>query len=244
MALVAMASVAVKAQDCCSQDNTPQKNDFTAAVTLEYNSYFNVNAKDGASMYYSAEAINNNPTNKKLMVGLEFGWFMNENWKLGVGGGFNFSNNPGYMDIPGTGSNAFEGEINGYPAIAEGSNFNFRVYLESDRYFCINNVKNLTWYTGLRVTYGYAQDRAKLVDQAASWLGRSVADGFNLGGAIVLGTDYFVTKGLFVGASIIPVGYTFNQVSYVPQPGLASLKAQSNDISVLAIPTLKLGFKF
>lgn len=248
LAAMAMVTVAVNAQDCPLKcDNTPKKNDFTAAVTLEYNSYGNITAQSAMQTNYAASAVSENWTEKQLMVGLEFGWFMNKNWKLELGGGFNFKNNPGYIGTEAYPNepeyaNPSEGDIADYGNVDERSNFNFRVFVGADRYFRINSIKNLACYVGLRCNYTYGQDRMRENNENA--MGRSLAEMFSIGGSVQLGIDYFVFKGLYLGASIAPVAYSYNCVSYVPQEGLSTLRADGNNISAFAAPTLKVGFKF
>lgn len=248
LAIMAFVTVAVNAQNCpLNEDYTPKKNDFTASVTLEYNSYGNITAQSALLPSYQAAPANNDWTKKQMMVGIEFGWFMNDNWKLELGGGFNFKNNPGYIGTEAY-PNEYEfadpsmGDIADYGNVDEQSNYNFRVFLGVDRYFRIKSIKNLTWYTGVRCNYTYAQDRLRENNENA--MGRSVAELFNIGASLQLGIDYFVWKGLYLGASIAPLTYTYNRVSYVPQEGLSALAANNNNIAAFAAPTLKLGFKF
>jgi hypothetical protein len=75
-------------------------------------------------------------------------------------------------------------------------------------------------------------------------LGKSSAESCNLRGALTVGIDYFLFKGLYVGAQIDPLAYTYNITSVRPQEGLSTLSANSHSISMLAAPTLKLGFAF
>jgi len=75
-------------------------------------------------------------------------------------------------------------------------------------------------------------------------MGRSVAETLNLGGSAILGIDYFVFKGVYLGASVAPATYTYNMVTYVPQEGLGALSADSHTVSAFAAPTFKVGFVF
>lgn len=247
IAAVAMASMAVYAQESpVKEDNTPKKNDFTAAVTLEYNSYANIEAQSDLLSVYEAKAMTQNWTDKKLMVGLEFGWFMNQNWKLEFGGGLSFSNHPGYTAVEGSAIEGDyepgEGSIPSYRAVADEQVFAYRVFLGTDRYFRVKSVKNLTWYMGIRANFSYAQDQKKY-DEVTS-MGKTVAETWNLGGSYQMGVDYFVLPSLFVGASIAPFTYSYNVTSYRPQDGLKPLKADSHYFGFLAAPTVKVGFKF
>lgn len=246
LAVMPMMCLALHAQDG-KKDYTPKKGDFTLAATVGYNSYASVSALPGTLANYEAAALSTNWTDKQLMVGFEAGWFFNDLWKLNLGGGLNFTNNPGYSAVPGTmdeNASAEEnmGEIPSYRAVANAQTFSYNVFAGVDRYFKIKNVPNLTWYTGLRVGMAYAQNQMKY-DEYES-MGRSVGESWNLRGAITLGVDYFVLPAMYVGAQIDPFAYTYNMTTYKPQEGLSNLDADSHNYSFLAAPTVKIGFKF
>lgn len=244
LAVIPMMCLTVHAQ---KKDNTPKQGDITLAATVGYNSYASVTAPSGLLTSYEAAALSTNWSDKKLMVGFEAGWFFKDLWKLNLGGGVNFTNNPGYSAVPGTmDENASAednmGEIPTYRAVADASSLSCNVFAGVDRYFKIKNVPNLMWYTGLRVGFAYAQNRIKYDEYEA--LGKSVGETWNLRGAVTFGVDYFVLPALYVGAQIDPFGYTYNMTTYKPQEGLSNLDADSHNFSLLAAPTLKIGFKF
>lgn len=246
LAVMPMMCLAANAQHG-KKDFTPKKGDFTLAATVGYNSYASVSALPGTLANYEAAALSTNWTDKKLMVGFEAGWFFNDLWKLDLGGGLNFTNNPGYSAVPGTADeNASAednmGEIPNYRAVANAQTFSYNVFAGVDRYFKMKNVPNLMWYTGLRVGMAYAQNQMRY-DEYES-MGRSVGESWNLRGALTLGVDYFVLPAMYVGAQIDPFAYTYNMTTYKPQEGLSNLDADSHNYSFLAAPTVKIGFKF
>ncbi|MFS2609131.1 BT1926 family outer membrane beta-barrel protein, partial [Bacteroides fragilis] len=155
LAVLPMLCLAVNAQNS-SKDNTPKKGDFTVAATVGYNSYTNVTAPSGLLTDYEVRALSTNWADKKLMVGFEGGWFFKDQWKLNLGGGVSFTNNPGYPAVPGTiddsnkNNSADEnmGEIPNYRAVADAQSFAYNVSAGVDRYFNIKRVPNLMWYTG------------------------------------------------------------------------------------------------
>ena len=245
LAVMPMMCLAVHAQG--KKDYTPKKGDFTLAATVGYNSYASVSALPGTLATYEAAALSTNWTDKKLMVGFEAGWFFNDLWKLDLGGGLSFTNNPGYSAVPGTADeNASAednmGEIPNYRAVANAQTFSYNVFAGVDRYFKMKKVPNLMWYTGLRVGMAYAQNQMRY-DEYES-MGRSVGETWNLRGAITLGVDYFVLPAMYVGAQIDPFAYTYDMTTYKPQEGLSNLDADSHNYNFLAAPTLKIGFKF
>ena len=148
LAVLPMLCLAVNAQNC-SKDNTPKKGDFTVAATVGYNSYTNVTAPSGLLTDYEVRALSTNWADKKLMVGFEGGWFFKDQWKLNLGGGVSFTNNPGYPAVPGTiddsnkNNSADEnmGEIPNYRAVADAQSFAYNVSAGVDRYFNLYSIK-------------------------------------------------------------------------------------------------------
>lgn len=243
-AVLPMMSLTAVAQQ---SDNTPQKGDFTVAATVGYNSFTNVTAQPGNLSNYEASALTSLWSDKKLMVGIEGGYFFSDKWKLNLGGGLNFTHNPGYADLPGTideftpGDDTL-GEIPNYRAVASQYSCTYQVYTGVDRYFGISGVENLMCYTGIRAGFSYALNEQKY-DEWTS-MGKSVGETWNLRGGIICGVDYYVLPAMYVGVSVEAFQYTYNMTTYRPQDGLASLQADSHNFSILAAPTIKLGFKF
>ena len=182
------------------------------------------------------------------MVGFEGGWFFKDLWKLNLGGGLNFTNNPGYSAVPGTiDDNAGSaednmGEIPNYRAVAGAQSFSYNVFAGVDRYLKIKKVPNLMPYLGVRVGFAYGLNEMKYDEYET--MGKSTAETYNLRGAITFGVDYFVLPAMYVGVQVDPFAYTYNMTTYKPQEGLGNLSADSHNFSVLAAPTIKIGFKF
>lgn len=246
LAVIPMMCLAANAQNS-GKDNTPKQGDFTVAATVGYNSYTNVTAPSGLLTDYEVQALSTNWSDKKLMVGFEAGWFFKDMWKLNLGGGISFTNNPGYSAVPGTidsDTNADDlmGEIPNYRAVADAQSFAYNVVAGVDRYFGMKKVPNLMWYTGVRVGFAYGQNQMKYDEETS--MGKSIGETWNLRGALTIGVDYFVLPALYVGAQIDPFAYTYNMTKFNPQAGLGDLSADSHNFSLLAAPTLKVGFKF
>ena len=230
LAVLPMLCLAVNAQSS-SKDNTPKKGDFTVAATVGYNSYTNVTAPSGLLTDYEVRALSTNWADKKLMVGFEGGWFFKDQWKLNLGGGTIDEN-----------TEAGDGSIPNYRAVADAQSFAYNVSAGVDRYFNIKRVPNLMWYTGIRVGFAYGENEMKYDEETS--MGKSIAESWNLRGALTIGVDYFVLPALYIGAQIDPFAYTYNKTTYNPQAGLGDLSADSHNYSVLAAPTFKIGFKF
>lgn len=251
LAVMPMMCLAANAQEkSCCKDLTPKKGDFTIAATVGYNSYASVTALSGLMTDYEAAALSTNWSDKKLMVGIEGGWFFKDLWKLNLGGGLNFTNNPGYSAVPGTiddtnrGNSAEDnmGEIPNYRAVANAQSFSYNVFAGVDRYLKLKKVPNLMPYFGVRVGFAYGLNEMKYDEYET--MGKSTAETFNLRGALTAGIDYFVLPAMYVGVQVDPFTYTYNMTTYKPQEGLGNLSADSHNFSVLAAPTIKIGFKF
>lgn len=243
-ALLPMTCLCAAAQQ--GEDNTPAKGDFTVAATLGYNSYTEATALPGNLTDYEASAFATDWSKKKLTVGFEAGYFVSEKWKLSLGGGINFTHNPGYADKPGTMTPGMSGEdmvgeIPSYRAVASQYSCTYNVAAGLDRYFS-TSVKNLMWYGGVRVGMAYSLNEQKYDEWTA--MGKSVGESWSLRGALTIGADYYVMKGMYVGASVDPFAYTYNMTSFRPQEGLARLSADSSNFAILAAPTVKIGFSF
>ena len=227
-----------------AQDVEPKKGDITVAATVSYNSYTSLNAPAGNLKDYNLQAVSTNWNDKQLMVGIEGGWFFKDLWKLTLCGGLSITSNPGYAPVPGTADASSEpgdGSIPNYGAVASQSDIQFNVFTGVDRYFK-TKVTGLMPYVGIRVGYAYGRNSAFADDE--TWMGKSIAESFNIRGAATIGVDYFLTEAFFVGAQVDPFAYTYNMSTYKPQAGLGNLEADSHNFSIMAAPTLKVGFKF
>ena len=242
-----MIGLTVNAQES-KVDFTPKKGDVTLAFTLGYNSYASVEAAPLFQNYYFTEAQSTNWSDKKLMVGFEAGWFVADLWKLSLGGGLNFTNNPGHPGVPGTidginMNNPYDemGELPNLVAVADARSFSYNVALGVDRYFKLKNVPNLMPYLGVRGGYAYGQN-VKAYDEPYA-MGKSSAETFNIRGAVAFGLDYYILPGFYLGAQIEPFAYTYNRTSSRVQDGIETMKANSHNFNFLAAPTIKVGFK-
>lgn len=248
LAVMPMIGLTVNAQES-KVDFTPKKGDVTLAFTLGYNSYASVEAAPLFQSFYFTEAQSTNWSDKKLMVGFEAGWFVADLWKLSLGGGLNFTNNPGHPGVPGT-IDAVNGDYDVYGmmgelpnlvAVADAQSFSYNVALGLDRYFKLNNVTNLMPYLGVRGGYAYGQNQ-KAYDEPYA-MDKSVAETFNIRGAVAFGLDYYILPGFYLGAQIEPFAYTYNRTSQRVQDGMETMRANSHNFSFMAAPTIKLGLK-
>lgn len=227
-----------------NDDRTPKKGDFTVAATVSYNNYTSMKAQPGNLYNYGVEAVSSNWNDKQLTVGIEGGWFFSDLWKLTLGGGMSITSNPGYCAVPGTIDDKTEvgdGSVPNYQAVASQSDIQFNVFTGVDRYFK-TSVCGLMPYAGVRVGYAYGRNSAFADDE--TWMGKSIGESFNIRGALTCGVDYFLTEAFFIGAQVDPFAYTYNMTTLKPQEGLSNLDADSHNFSVLAAPTIKVGFKF
>ena len=239
IAVAPMMCFAVHAQEVC-----PKKGDLTVAATVSYNSYTSMKALAGNQSSYSLSAASTNWNDKQLMVGIEGGWFFKDLWKLTLGGGMSITSNPGYAALPGTideNSKPGDGSIPNYQAVASQSDLQFQAFTGIDRYFKTKATGMMT-YLGVRL--GYAYGRNSSFADSEEYAGKSIGESFNIRGALTAGVDYFFANDIFIGAEVNPIAYTYNKSTLKPQAGLGNLEANSNKISILAAPTLNVGFKF
>ena len=226
-----------------AQVATPKKGDLTVAVTAGYNSYTSLSAPAGNLNDYKLQAVSTNWNEKQLMLGIEGGWFFKDLWKATLGGGMSITSNPGYAAVPGTaeGGNVGGASIPSYGAVASESDIQFNVFAGVDRYFK-SKVSGLMPYVGGRSGYAYGRNSAYA--DSEEYVGKSIAESFHVRAALTAGVDYYINDVLFVGAQIDGLAYTYNMSTYKPQAGLGNLSADSHNFSLLAAPTLKVGFKF
>lgn len=239
LAVAPMMCLAAQAQEA-----TPKKGDFTVAATVSYNSYTSMKAPAGDLSSYSLNAASTNWNDKQLMVGVEGGWFFKDLWKLTLGGGLSITSNPGYAALPGTidgNSKPGDGSIPNYEAVASQSDIRFQVFTGVDRYFKTKATGMMT-YVGVRLGYAYGRNSA--FADSEEYAGKSIGESFNIRSALTAGVDYFLNNGIYIGAEVNPLAYTYNKSTLKPQAGLGNLEANSHNFSILAAPTLKVGFKF
>ena len=238
LAVAPMMCLAAQAQDV-----TPKKGDLTVAVTVGYNSYTSLSAPAGNLNDYKLQAVSTNWNEKQLMLGIEGGWFFKDLWKATLGGGMSITSNPGYAAVPGTaeGGNVGGASIPSYGAVASESDIQFNVFAGVDRYFK-SKIAGFMPYAGARIGYAYGRNSAYA--DSEEYVGKSIAESFNVRVALTAGVDYYINDVLFVGAQIDGLAYTYNMSTYKPQAGLGNLSADSHNFSLLAAPTLKFGFKF
>lgn len=236
----------VTSLSCClvgysqeEKDNGPQKGDFSFAATLGYNSYTGKTALDMAGSYRIG-AVNTNWFDSKTMVGIEGNWFFSDKWALRLGGGLGFTYAPGYPEVPGTGEEL--GDVPTYKAVGKSQNLQYNVYLGANRYFNLKKVRNLYLYTGGQLGFAHGVNQIKYDEESS--MGSSVGEAYNMRVALTVGMEYYFLPCMFAGFEVAPVAYTYNVTSIQPQAGLKNLSADSHNISVLAAPTIKVGFKF
>ena len=243
--LIILAVAPMMCLAASAQDNTPKKGDFTVAATVSYNSYTSVTTSSSTNSGYYPSSAYQNWNDKQLMVGIEGGWFFNDLWKVTLGGGLSITTKPGYEGLVGTGGSSTEGEIPTYYAVDNESRVQYNVYTGVDRYFDnLIQVKNLMPYAGVRLGFAYGRHTINPMSETSNTMGMSVAESFNFRGALTVGLDYFINEAIFVGVQVDPFAYTRNRTAMIPQEGLSNTEASANNFSILAAPTLKVGFKF
>ena len=162
-----------------AQERGASQNDLTFAVTAGYDASVMQKAQPGNERNYSIVAPSTNWNDKSLRIGVELGWFFVDLWRVNVGGGFSFTNTPGYPSVPGFTVGDFweTGDIPDYDAVVNRNTMQFNVSLGFDRYFR-TGVEGLLPYVGIKAGYAYGQDIAFKDDK--TWMGQSAGEAFNI----------------------------------------------------------------
>lgn len=227
-----------------AQERGANRNDFSFAVTVGYNASVMQSAVPGNQTFYSISPVPTNWNGQSLTTGVELGWFFLDLWRINLGGGFSFTDAPGYAPVPGTidgNTEPGDGSIPYYDAVVNRNTMQYNASLGFDRYFR-TDIEGLLPYVGIKAGFAYGSDIAFKDDE--TWMGASVAEAFNIRGAVTFGVDYYFSRGFFIGASIDPFAYTYNFTVIKPQEGLSGLAADSHNYSAFAAPTVKIGFVF
>lgn len=235
--LILLAALPVLSLQANAQDK-PAAGEITLAATVGYNSYIEARALPGNSTSYQTEALSTTWSDKKLLTGVEAGYFVTEAIKVSLGGGFNFTHKPGYAEVPGT-TTGTPGDLPSYRAVADAQNITYAITLAADYYM---NINGLNLFAGFHAGGSYVQDAHKY-DEASS-MGKSIAECWSARAAVAGGADYFFSKNFFVGMSVDVLSYNYGMASYKPQEGIKPLQADSHSIGFLSAPTIKVGFKF
>ncbi|WP_454998273.1 BT1926 family outer membrane beta-barrel protein [Capnocytophaga granulosa] len=213
--------------------SSPLKNKVSLAATLSYNNYLTAPAPAPALSHAVAAPVAN-WTEKNMLVGVDGNWFFSNTWKLNFSAGFNFTKNPGYSKKTGVGT-----VIPEYATVPSSHSLGAVVSLGADRYFHAKSNQNFVWYVGPRVGFAYVNSAANYEEAY------SQAEAFNARIAATVGADYYLVENtFFVGVQIDPLAYTYGVHTIKPQPNVGSRSADNHNFSVLAAPTLKIGFTF
>ena len=243
--LTLLAALSLLGATAAAQTSSESK--FTVAVSVGANDFAGVSAMSGLLPEYETEAQSTNWMNKGLGIGLEAGLLINPSWRLVLGGGFNFTGNPGYpellgtADVNGTVDSNF-GAVPGYKAVASQNTIAYQAYLGFDYLFKIDAVPALRPTVGFKAGGAYASNE-QLADGIYS-MGRSIAETYYAKAAATLGVEYYFSNSFYIGAQVNALDYTYGMTKYKPQEGLASLKADNHNAGFFAHPVIKVGFVF
>ena len=219
---------------------SPLKDKVSLAATLTYNSYLTAPTLFAPvpKTAHEVKAPVANWNEKALAVGVDGNWYLSHTWKLNFSAGFSFTKNPGYSKKIGVGD-----VIPEYSTVPASHNLGATVALGFDRFFHAKSNQNFVWYVGPRVGFAYVNSAANYEKDDLEYY--SQADAFNTRIAATIGADYYLVENtFFIGVQIDPLAYTYGVHTIKPQPNVGSRSANSHNFSVLAAPTLKVGFAF
>lgn len=223
-----------------------KKGNVTLGATVGYNGYIDI-ATPGYASDYEIQALEALTFSSPVSVGFEGNWFMTQSVALRFGGGFGYTYKPGYTAVPGTiggvNGDAWEdGGVPNYRAVGNATAMRWTAYLGVNKYWQLKEVPALHFYIGGQVGFGYSISQIKYDEEMS--MGRSLAQSYTGRISFSAGVDYYVLPSMFIGLEVQPVQYAYNVSGLRPQEGMNLLQADSHNISVLAAPTIKIGFKF
>lgn len=215
-----------------AQDNKP----LYISVTYGPSDYMSITAPNGNQAVYSgAETYSADWIHNDMSFGFEGGAYISSGFRMVVAGGFSRTVAPGHSEYIGTAN----GVVPSYDETPNRASNNFLAQLGADVCFGEGNVKP---FVGLRGRGAYGYNEIKYNNVAS--MGKSVAETWNIGGAVVFGADYHFEGGLMLGCQFDLFSYTYGGIRKKPQPGLAANEGSCQNIGFIALPTIKLGFNF
>ena len=243
IAVLSFAFLSVQAQDANTSSKTSgsylSRNDFMLSVNVGVGSYINQPSPSPNSGEYSLSAPMNIGFGKGPILDVEGRWMMANKWALKLAGGFGYSYNPDYNEVTGTGYE--EGDVPTYRAVPSSSSMQYSAGLGFEYYLSIRN--NFYFRIGPEFGYAYGRTTVNGVDDD-TYLGASIGEAYAFRGAIVCGLDYFFAESFLVGIDIRPAAYNYSVHSIRPQVGLGLLSSDSHQVTALAQPTIKIGYRF
>lgn len=224
-----------------------------------YNSYSS-SVQPVVPYVYGINQYDNPSTN---MIGVEFRWMFKPLWSLNLTGLGILSANPSQeavMGIP---------EENSYPSSLKSSSptswfippigavgfeadFDWSMEVGVSRYFDLPN-KKLLPYLGFSFLYAHGSDRYEVPMStydldgnvlASDLRGMQRGEVLTWGFAVPVGFEYYVSEGLFIGASIHAVNYFYSLAQFNIGEGMDLARADHSTFSFLTRPMLKLGIAF
>lgn len=222
-----------------------KQGDVTLGASVGFNTYIG-QSDPGYKNTYEVAGLNTTGFNTPLSVGIEGNWFVTDKWALRFGGGFGYTFKPGYSEVPGTLDGVDEtwedGGVPNYRAVGSASDMRWSATVGMNHYWQMKGVENLYFYTGFQLGFSYGLFQIKY-NEAAS-MGRAVSQSYTGRISWSAGADYYILPSMFVGIEVQPLQYSYNVSGLRPQQGMKLLQADSHNIGFLAMPTIKIGFKF
>ena len=235
----------VSTQHLMAQESVAlEKNDVMVSLNLGVGSYIQGDFQMPGKANYNLMVPMSGWFDKGLMLDLEGRWMMTDKWAVKLSGGFNFSHNPGYAELPGTTmpDEEFElGDVPGYGAVPSSESIQYAVALGFERYFT-TGVDNLFLRAGFEFGGAYGRSSAAADDEIYS--GQTVGEAYSLRAAPVVGVDYFFNEAVFVGLDVRPLSYQYSVYGVRPEAGLSMLRSDNHSVTFISNPVLKIGFKF
>ncbi len=218
-----------------------------------YNSYSS-SVQPVVPYVYGIDQYDNPATN---MIGVEFRWMFKPNWSLNLTGLGVLIANPSQdavMGIPADPNSTSPNPtyiIPGIESVAFEADFDWSMEVGVSRYFDLPN-KKLLPYLGFSFLYAHGSDRYEVPmssydlssNPVIDFRGMERGEVLTWGFAVPVGFEYYVSEGLFIGASIHAVNYFYSLAQFAAAEGMDLARADNSTFSFLTRPMLKLGIAF
>lgn len=215
---------------------------------------WNQNQSQDPSAYLNLGSISSNSLAN--IVGLQASYFITNQISVNAAFSMNITSTPnkdyvegddtvGDMVIPG---NCYvEGELTNNWSTSIGSNYYFNTKNERINLYAgvllgyqMGRIRTQTPYTGETV---YDSSLDEEVDQNLYYSTNNAGQLFGANASLVAGIEYSLAKGFVLGFEVRPASYSYYVLEVKPY-GYETFRANVNNIQILALPNVKLGFRF
>lgn len=179
------------------------------------------------------------------MLGVEGKWFFSNTLALRFSGATMLNSIPAYEGVPGVNTGNLA-NIPTYEDVPARSNADVIINMGIDKYFATKN-SHLFWYASPVINFQYGRKTGfdvSGVDPTQDPGTTRYAEQFVIGLSGIMGAEYYTTSGIVFGFELRGISYMYVRNSILPSEGLKPLMSDSQNITFLSQPTVKIGFRF